>query len=138
MNLVIYYDKSKIIKNIALKYQQEYNASLYEIEVNDNVNFFTKLQNKNVSIKRCNLNLSNYNNIILVSPLWFNKVPSPVIRFLEQSTGIIKNITYVLYNYNKDDKPKEFDKMDKILNLRRNRSYFVTVDKKEIHVRVYQ
>ena len=138
MNLVIYYDKSKIIKNIALKYQQEYNASLYEIEVNENVNIFTKLQNKTVSIKRCNLNLSNYDNIILVSPLWFNKVPSPVIRFLEQSTGIIKNITYVLYNYNKDDKPKEFDKMDKILNLRRNRSYFVTVDKKEIHVRVYQ
>ena len=31
-----------------------------------------------------------------------------------------------------------FDEMDKILNLRRDKSYFITLSKKEINVRVYQ
>lgn len=55
-----------------------------------------KLKGENVSIKRCNLNLLSYQNIILISPLWFDKVPIPVIRFLEQATGHINNIIYVL------------------------------------------
>ena len=76
--------------------------------------------------------------IILISNLWFNKIPNPVIRFLEINTGNINNIVYVLYNDNKEDHPEEFDKMDKILNLRRDKSYFVSLDKKDIHVRVYQ
>ena len=138
MNLVVYYDNSKDILQIVEKFRKDYNASVYKIETLDNVNFFTKLKNEKVSIKRCNLNLLKFDNIILISSLWHNELPSPIIRFLEQSAGKVKNITYVLYNKNKDDKPSEFDKMDKILNLRRNKSYFVTLNKKEINVRVYQ
>ena len=138
MNLVIYYEKKKDILNIVNKFKIDYNADVYQIETLESVGFLTKIKNNPVSIKRCNINLLNYNTIILISSLWHNKVPSPVIRFLEQSTGKIKNIIYILYNNNQEDKPKEFDKMDKILNLRRNKSYFVSLDKKEIHVRVYQ
>ena len=138
MNLVVYYSKSKDILKIVNKYKKEYNASTYEIETTSSVNLITKYKNEKVSIKRCNINLLNYENIILISPLWFNKVPSPVIRFLEQSTGHINNIIYVLYNKNKEDKASEFDYMDKIINKRRLRSYFVTLNKKDINVRVYQ
>lgn len=138
MNLVIYYGRSKDILNIVSKFKKDYNASLYEIETLTPVNFITKLKNESVSIKRCPLNLGEFDNIVLVSELWHDKVPNPVIRFLEQMAGRIKNITYVLYNNNKEDKPLEFDKMDKILNLRRSKSFFVTLYKKEIHVRVYQ
>jgi len=138
MNLVVYYGKTKDILNIVSKFKKENDASLYEIETTTPVSFITKFKNERVSIKRCNLNLSAYDNIILVSGLWHDVVPSPVIRFLEQSTGRIKKITYVLYNNNREDKPLEFDKMDRILNLRRYKSFFVTLYKKEIHVRVYQ
>lgn len=138
MNLVVFFSREKDILRIVSQYKKEYNASVYEIEMSSNVNFLTKFTNSKVSIKRCNLNLNNYQNIILISPLWFNKVPSPVIRFLEQAAGHVHNIVYVLYNNNKEDKALEFDKMDKILNLRREKSYFVSLDKKEIHVRVYQ
>ena len=138
MNLVVFFSRDKDILRIVSQYKKEYKANVYEIETSSNVNFFTKFTNSNVSIKRCNLNLNNYQNIILISPLWFNKVPNPVIRFLEQATGHINNIIYVLYNNNKEDHAKEFDKMDKVLNLRRDKSYFVKIKKKEIHVRVYQ
>ena len=138
MNLIVYYGREKDISRIVSHYKKEYQANVYEIETSKNVNFFTKFTNSNVPIKRCNLNLKNYQNVIVISPLWFNKIPSPVIRFLEQATGHINNIIYVLYNYNKEDKQQEFDKMDKILNLRRDRSYFVSLDRKEIHLRVYQ
>ena len=138
MNLIIYYGNSRDILNIVAKYKKDYNASVYEIETIAPVGFFAKLKNERVSIKRCPLNIEEFSNIILISELWHDKVPSPVIRFLEQATGRIRNITYVLYNNNKDDKPLEFDKMDKILNLRRLKSFFVTLDKKEIRVRVYQ
>ena len=137
-NLIVYYSKNKDILKIVNKFIDLYNATTYEIETLEKVSFIKKLKGENVSIKRCNLNLLNYQNIILISPLWFDKVPTPVIRFLEQATGHINNIIYVLYNNNKEDHAKEFDKMDKILNLRRSKSYFVSINKKDIHVRVYQ
>lgn len=137
-NLIVYYSKNKDILKIVNKFIDLYNATTYEIETLEKVSFMQKLKGENVSIKRCNLNLLSYQNIILISPLWFDKVPTPVIRFLEQATGHINNIIYVLYNNNKEDHAKEFDKMDKILNLRRDKSYFVSINKKDIHVRVYQ
>lgn len=137
-NLIVYYSKNKDILKIVKKFIDLYNATTYEIETLEKVSFMQKLKGENVSIKRCNLNLLSYQNIILISPLWFDKVPTPVIRFLEQATGHINNIIYVLYNNNKEDHAKEFDKMDKILNLRRDKSYFVSINKKDIHVRVYQ
>ena len=137
-NLIVYYSKNKDILKIVNKFIDLYNATTYEIETLEKVSFIKKLKGENVSIKRCNLNLLSYQNIILISPLWFDKVPTPVIRFLEQATGHINNIIYVLYNNNKEDHAKEFDKMDKILNLRRDKSYFVSINKKDIHVRVYQ
>ncbi len=138
MNLLVYYDNSKSILNIVEKYRKEINSQVYEIETINKVGFIAKIKNNDIPIKRCNLNLMKFDSIILVTPLWNNKIPSPVKRFLEQSTGRIKNIEYVVYNYNKEDKPSVFDEMDKILNLRRNKSYFVTLNKKEINVRVYQ
>ena len=138
MTLIIYFEKKHDILNIVSKYQKENDAEVYQIEINRSISLFTKLKNGDVSIKRCNIDLKKYNDIILISPLWNNELPKAVVRFLEQSTGKIKNITYVLYNKNKDDKPSEFDKMDKILNLRRKKSFFVTLDKKNIYVRVYQ
>ena len=137
-NLIVYYSKNKDILKIVKKFIDLYNATTYEIETLEKVSFMQKLKGENVSIKRCNLNLLSYQNIILISPLWFDKVPTPVIRFLEQATGHINNIIYVLYNNNKEDHAKEFDKMDKINNLRSDKSYFVSINKKDIHVRVYQ
>ena len=138
MNLIIFYDHSKDILDIVNKYRKVYNATIYDIKTLESIGLKEKIFNTKVNVARCNLNLLNYETIILISPLWFNKIPSPVIKFLEESTGKINNIIYLLYNYNKKDCPKEFEKLDKILNLRRNRSYFVSLAKKEIHVRVYQ
>ena len=138
MNLIVYYSNEKDILKIVSYYNKTYHANIYQTKALNKINFFTKFINANISIEKCNINLKQYDNIILISPLWFNRIPSPVIRFLEQSAGRINNITYVLYNYNKDDKPKEFNKMDKILNLQRSKSYFVNLGRKEINVRTYQ
>lgn len=142
-NLVVFYGKSRDIENIVAKYQEIYLANKYEIRSVNNdrgfVNcFLYTFFNKKMVIERCNLNINNYERIIIISELWFNKIPAPVIRFLEQSTGKIQKVVYVLYNDNKKDYPKEFDKMDKILNLRRENSYFVSLNKKNVNVRVYQ
>ena len=138
MNLIVYYNDNKDVLQIVDKFRKDYNAEIYKIETIDKINFMTKIKNSHVSIKKCNLNLLKYDNIILISSMWHNNVPSPVIRFLEQSVGKINNIIYVLYNDNKDDKPKCFDNMDRILNLRRKKSYYVTLNKNDIKVRVYQ
>lgn len=141
-NLVVYFSKNENILKIVSRYKEMYQATSYEIETVNQISFFDKLSSRyfksNINIKRCNINLASYQNIILVIPLWFNEIPLPVERFLEQQTGKIKKVYYVLYNNNKDDKPKEFDKMDKILNLRRENSYFVSILKNDVQVRVYQ
>lgn len=138
MNLIIFYDHSKDILSIVNKYRKAYNASIYEIVPTSSISFLDKLLNNPKNVLRCNLNLLDYQTIILIIPLWYGKVPSPVVKFLEEQTGKINDIIYLFYNNNKTDKPKEFDKVDRILNLRRSKSYFVTLSKKEIHVRVYQ
>ena len=141
-NLIVYYGNDRNILKIVAKYKKMYNASVYKIKTVNSVSFFDKIKSsyhgKVIEIERCNLNLLNYQNIILISPLWYDKVPSPVTRFLEIEAGRINNIIYLLYNNNKEDRQEEFEKMDKILNLRREKSYFVTVNKKDIQVRVYQ
>ncbi len=141
-NLVLFYGNNKNIKKIVAKYREMFKASSYSIETTEKVSIIKKFKsvysNLYIPVKRCTLNLANYETIILVSELWYDQIPSPVLRFLEQQTGKIHNIIYVLYNNNKEDKQKEFDKMDNILNLRRMKAYFVTVTKKDIHVRVYQ
>ncbi len=139
-NLVIFYDKNNDVITLVNNYKKEYQANVYQIETENKYGFFDKLSNdkSKVKLKRCNLDLKRYSNIILITNLWHDQVPAPVLRFLEQQTGNINNIIYILYNKNKEDKPSEFEKMDKILNLRRDKSYFVTLDKKNINVRVYQ
>ena len=141
-NLIVFYGKGRNIKKIVAKYQEIYNATTYEITTQEKVSFLDKVlstySNSKIAINRPTIALNSYETIILVSNLWFDKVPNPVLRFLEQQTGKIKKIVYILYNNNKDDRQEEFDKMDKILNLRREKSYFVTVHGKDINVRVYQ
>ncbi len=139
-NLVVFYGQSKEIKKIVARYREIYQARVFEIETENFYGFFEKLSNdkNSVHLKKSNINLANYNTIILVSSLWHDKVPAPVLRFLEQQTGKIRSIIYVLYNKNREDRQEEFDKMDKILNLRRDKSYFVSINGKDIHVRVYQ
>jgi len=137
-NLIVFFSKNKDILKIVSKYKELYKADIYEIETLEKINILDKLLSTNINIKRCDINLNSYNNIILISPLWFNKVPNPVIKFLNQQTGKINNISYILYNNNHKDYPKEFNKLDKILNLRRDKSYFVNVVKDNIKVRVYQ
>ena len=70
-NLIVYYSKNKDILKIVNKFIDLYNATTYEIETLEKVSFMQKLKGENVSIKRCNLNLLSYQNIILISPLWF-------------------------------------------------------------------
>ena len=98
-NIVLYYGTSKELKRIVHKYQEMYQASLYEIETIKKVTFFDKFKsvysNLNIPIKRCQLNLSNYKTVILVTELWYDRVPLPVLRFLEQQTGNIKNVMYI-------------------------------------------
>ena len=137
-NLVVFFGKSKKVQMIVSKYQEMYNAKTYEIETIKKVGFMDKFTNNKIEIHRCNLNLANFERVILVSEMWHDKVPFPVLRFLEHQTGKINHIIYVLFNKNRDDRPEEFDKMDKVLNLRRDNSYFVTFNKKDIHERVYQ
>lgn len=142
MNLIVFFEHSKDILNIVGKYKNEYNADVYEIKTPSSVSFFDKYRSSKGKIVidsiRCNLNLKSYENIILVSPLWYNKIPSPVVRFLEQQTGNINNISYFLYNGGKEDVPGEFNRMDKILNIRRDKSFFLTLYKDKINVRSYQ
>ncbi len=139
-NLIIFYDKNRNISRIVANYRKEYQARVFEILTENTYSFFDKISNdkSKVRLRNYSINLSNYDNVILITNLWHDQVPAPVLRFLEQQTGKIKNIIYVLYNKNKDDKPALFDEMDKILNLRRSKSYFVTLAKNDIHVRVYQ
>jgi len=137
MDLIVFFDSTREIRYIVGKYQANLNGEVYKIEPTESIGFFTKLKNDKVAIKRCNLNLAAYNSVIIITSLWYKKIPSPVLRFLEQSTGRIKNVSYVLFNNNKEDHPELFDKMDRILNLRRGKSYFVSLEKKEMHLRVY-
>ena len=142
-NLIVFYGEKEILP-IVKKYQNMYQSHIYQIKVKNSQDkgFINRFKitylNEKIAVERCPFDLLKYDNIIVISTLWFNELPKPLIKFLEQQAGRIKKVSYVLYNNNKKDREQEFQKMDRILNLRRDKSYFVSITKEDIHVRVYQ
>jgi menaquinone-dependent protoporphyrinogen IX oxidase len=98
-SLVVYYTKTGVCKTVAENVSSI--LSCNTIELQDNMNFkgiigFMKsghysIKKKSVSIKPISVNLTEYDNIIIISPIWAGYMTPTVRSFITQYKSDINN-----------------------------------------------
>ena len=95
-NLVVYYSKSGNTETVAKEISNVVNGDIKKIELKKEIGFmgaafsaFFKLKSK---IKSMNLNLMDYDNIFIGTPVWAGKTSSPINTFLSEAKLTGKNV----------------------------------------------
>ncbi len=97
-NVVLFYSKRGSNKFLANKISEKLNCEIYPIIPNFNSLFyliFSALFNRGLGIKKLNIDITGYENIILCGPLMMGKVVSPINDFLRKYKDKISNLHFV-------------------------------------------
>lgn len=89
-NLVIYYSRTGNTDTVAKEISKAINGDIKKIELNNNkINFFwagfTASTGKKAKIKTIDLNLKDYDNIFIGSPIWAGKSSTPINTLLDKA-----------------------------------------------------
>lgn len=95
-NLVVYYSKSGNTEIVAKEISNAVNGNIKKIELKKEIGFmaaaFTSLLGLNGKIKLIDLNLMDYDNIFIGTPVWAGKTSTPINTFLSESNLAGKNV----------------------------------------------
>lgn len=138
-NLVVYYSRMGYTKKIAYDYANEIGAYILEIKALEKTSGtlgfwwcgrFGMLKAP-MPIKNIDINLKEYKNIIIVSPIWVFSLSSPVLDFITRYGSLINKTEYILTHFMNCKFLNVADKMDSILNKKRSKltSYCVRFGK---------
>lgn len=126
-NLVIYFSRMGYTKKVAYEKANELGASILEIKSKERTNgtlgFWWcgrfAMHRWNMLIEEININLKEYKNIIIISPIWVFGISSPIREFCTKYKNDIKNVEYIFTHYMDAKFINVADELDKILNLKR-------------------
>lgn len=124
--IVIYYSKKGNNKYIAHRISKELNCDIEELKPSIN-NFFhlllTSVLKTGSGLKHLNINVSDYDQIILCSPIWMGQIVSPIISFIKKYKKSINKLYFVTCcasnEKSKDDKfgyNTVFKKLERLTN----------------------
>lgn len=107
-NLVVYYSRTSNTETVAKEISKAINGEVEKIELTKEISFFwaavTALLGREGKIKRLDLNLVDYDNIFIGSPVWAGKTSTPINTFLNQTDFTGKNV-YVFITQADDKTP---------------------------------
>lgn len=91
--LVVYYSRTGNNKALAEYIKEKYGYDAYEIVTKRKISGFGVFlslirKNKPAKIEKCDIDLSRYDNFILISPVWAGCIAKPLITFLVSAQGI--------------------------------------------------
>lgn len=143
--LVVYFSRLGYTKKIAYQKANEIGASLLEIKAiektKDTAGFWWcgryGMHHWPMPIEKIEDDLTKYDKIILVSPIWVFTLSAPMKEFCKLYKNQIHHVEYVLTHHMKADFKNVADEMDQILELQRESltSICVRLGKiKSIHV----
>lgn len=97
-NLIIYYSKTSNTETVAKEISKAVDGEIKKIELSKEISFlwagFTALTGQNAIIKEIDLNVEDYDNIFIGSPVWAGKSSTPINTFLSRVDLTGKN-TYI-------------------------------------------
>jgi flavodoxin len=100
--LVVYYSRTNTTKNVAIKIQQELKADLEEIVDKKNrsgtISYLTSavetVLNRPADIEPIKKNPSDYDLIIIGTPVWASTMATPILTYLIENKDKFKNVSF--------------------------------------------
>ena len=95
-NLVVFYSRSSNTETIAKEISKTVNGDIKKIELEKDISFmgaaFSALLGLKGKIKSMDLNLKDYDNIFIGTPVWAGKTSTPINTFLSETNLTGKNV----------------------------------------------
>lgn len=99
--LIAYYSLSGNNEYLAKAIQQKTGGDLLEVKAKRKRNWFLIFADVFLSrfpkIEKTNLNVRDYDRVILVAPIWIGKIASPLCTFIKQERKALNNFSFISF-----------------------------------------
>lgn len=127
--LVVYFSRIGYTKKVAYEEADRLGADIYEIKTlektSGTLGFWWSgrygMHRWNMAIKDIDIDLKNYSNIIIVSPIWVFSVSAPIRDFCYKYKNDIKNVQYIFTHFMNTTFKNTANEVDEILKKKRTR-----------------
>ena len=128
-NIVIYFSRMGYTKWLAYEEANKIGADIVEIKTKENIKGTLGfwwcgrfgMHKWNMEIEELSINLQDYKNVIIVSPIWVFSVCAPIREFCYQNKKYINNVQYIFTHFMNCSFKNVADELDKIINKKRNK-----------------
>lgn len=132
-NIVVYFSRMGYTKKIAYEIADNLGAEIIELKTKEKTENTTGfwwcgrfgMHKWCMNIENIDVNLKEYENVIIVSPIWVFSICAPIRDFCYKYSKDINNVEYVFTHYMRSTFLNVADEVDKILNKKRKK--FTTI-----------
>ena len=125
--LVIYFSRMGYTKKVAYEEANKLGADIYEIKTvektSGTLGFWWSgrygMHKWKMKIESIDIDLKNYSNIIIVSPIWVFSVSAPIREFCYRYKNNINNVQYIFTHFMNATFENTANEVDEILNKKR-------------------
>lgn len=124
-NLVVFFSRMGYSKKIAYEQADSLGADILEVKTTEKISGTLGfwwcgrfgLNKMSMPIEEIGADLSKYNQVTIVSPIWVFSLCAPIREFCKKAKGKIKNVNYVLVHFTNGKYQKVAELMDELLNV---------------------
>lgn len=132
-NIVVYFSRMGYTKKIAYEIANNLGAEIIELKTKERtentIGFWWcgrfGMHKWCMNIENINVDLKEYENVIIVSPIWVFSICAPIRDFCYRYSKDINNVEYVFTHYMRAKFLNVAEEVDKILNKKRKK--FTTI-----------
>lgn len=123
--LVVYYSRKGYTEKIALEKAKTLEADFLCLETTENVigynGFINCITKKEMELFPYDVDVSDYEKVIICAPIWFSEPASPVKTFMKREKHNINNAEYIFVHALSENVTKAAEYSDKILRLKNSK-----------------
>lgn len=128
-SIVVYFSRMGYTKWIAYEKANRIGADILEIKTKEKTDGTLGfwwcgrygMHKWNMKIEELPINLQDYQNVIIVSPIWVFSICAPIREFCYQNKNYINNAQYIFTHFMNCSFKNVADELDKIINKKRNK-----------------
>lgn len=127
--LVVYFSRTGYTRKIAYEEANKLNAFIIELKTKERTSGFLGflwcgrfgMHKWGMSLEKLNIDLNDYKNIIIVSPIWVFSVCSLIREFCIKYKNNINNVSYIFTHFMNIRFKKVIKEVDEILELKNSK-----------------
>ena len=124
--LVVFFSREGYSKKIAYERANQSGAYLYEVKSSEKTDGYAGfwwcgrfgMHSWGMPIMDCDMDLSSFKKVIIVTPVWVFKICGPIREFCKKAKHKIANVEYIAVHFRKDSSFKNaFAEMNELLGI---------------------